>query len=460
MKLDVRVAGRGRRMTDVHGKGKGLEGKLSAPWPATPLWPPLPPTRQAVFELPTTHSKGGVLALEKENAALVEEIRHVEAEIGIVSSETDACLASLPTTRMTITETAEFLHLAQSELAEFEHQIAHRRASVSPLECHAPSKVQDQAVLQQVRRNLWLRQRADELEEEQLSLFQRCQAVSQDAVRRLERARLLLRHDLERKEHQAREVERMLQDCGALDGRLQSALQDRLQRGCHELEAMGRRYQLEVAEAAKCRAKSQQGEESWLAERKGLSEDISHLEAHVVEMRAGIKQLELEEEKVESRNESEEQSAGLAWGRAHAMQSAVGVRLQRARAAEQAAASLSEQQLMLERRSLDLLSDEYAQCSELQVKLRSAGQVREQLDDPCADAQCRAVGAEARQASEELREAQSQAQLAEDGLRDALSELQQQQDILEFQLKSLLSEPDGHAPPDFDTVMMPAFLKR
>jgi len=378
--------------------------------------------------------------LEEDITDIEEQLRQVSEEVCIASSEMDACLSGLPSTRLVIQECAENLHHARGEVGALEVQIVTRKACLKQLErdarcpgTFASELFEESDFRRHTCANVWLQRCADELEGETMALLCQCQVMTRDASDRTELERLMLQQDLKRREHRARLYGRLLEDCGRLGERLRSNFQGRIECQRGNIAALDEIRRRQVVEAVEYRDELLEEQRRWEPEREALVRDISLLRENVADMRSVIVQVELDEQEIERRRADAELSISLATDRAQELQTAVDDILHRAHASEQEVRTVEERRVTTERRSMEIFRNEWAQCSDLTFRLGAADSSHAAATDAVASMAASAVGAEARQAADELREAEQQVQCFEAALRDALRDLAQQQDMYERQ---------------------------
>eukprot|EP00747_Dinoflagellata_sp_TGD_P020463 gnl/TRDRNA2_/TRDRNA2_127836_c0_seq1.p1 gnl/TRDRNA2_/TRDRNA2_127836_c0~~gnl/TRDRNA2_/TRDRNA2_127836_c0_seq1.p1 ORF type:complete len:531 (+),score=110.61 gnl/TRDRNA2_/TRDRNA2_127836_c0_seq1:37-1629(+) len=395
-------------------------------------------------------------ALEAERAELTEQLQLVEAEAAEAAAETEACVASLPSSQAMLRECIEGWRIAQSELAGFEGLIAEREANVERLECEAERLARCRTPISQVspigqvgashqhelqlswasspcsdgsarvssplstdrswehhaRTHLWLRRRCEEAEEKQLATLQECQAVSRSAVKRLEGAHRMMRQDLERREEQARRLEEELKGGDA----------ERAQ----QLDGTGRH-------------------EARQAERADLRGSVVRLENQLRELKANTGQLELSEEQVLRRHMSEEVAVSTLQAEAEEVQEAIdaaesrfhGVEAQISElaAADHGNASALEADRGLPERRLPAV----ATCREVPLQLPAMGSAV--ADAQRAAHRSGAFEEEVRKARAQLRAADEEAERVQEMLRGELRHLGEHQERFGATLHRLL----GHA---------------
>lgn len=277
-----------------------------------------------------------------------------------------------------------------------------------------------------------------------MDLFNSCKVSSRDGARRLEETRLVMQRDLEKRDNEARQLGRLVEDCGDVDSRLRGAYQQRLGRLRADLKSLRNVGYEKSSEVMMYRVQEMDQRRAWVKDKRTMVTDIESLEEHICELHVGVEELEVCERGTTRECISEEVSVAISTTKMQELQTEIGSLEMRAQSAESDACELGEALRMLGRRTNSEAQTENAALETLLTdRLMTASQrPLDSLERRHADAECRIIGEEARQATNDLHDAQADGLNAEEGLQNALQILQQQQDLLEWQLKVITRERD------------------
>lgn len=362
----------------------------------------------------------------QENARLVERLRRVQEKTATVHSEVQAYSARLPAARSAVDVSAEELQLAQEDLEMFERIVAERAKRLDLVEVRgrelldrvddASFSAGNSAAQLVSSANAQLQLRLDELEEEHQTLMKWCEQTSHDACHRADQSHLMMLQDLERREFEASQCDRLLQDCGDRGKRLIDNNQKRIDRFDQDLAALREAQREQSFVVARAQQRLDEEHQAWRAERSHILRDVAHLDSHLAEVQAATGEAELAAEHAERSRHGLEQDARLA----------------EARSAEFRASTSAAQE-----RTARLAAD----VRELQERRRSMRQLLADEEAIVADLVRRAAPSGRRDLSAARRRSPSKRKVQSvGGLKGALSGLKEQQGLLESHLGAVVGK--------------------